>query len=281
MTYAARFAERALTPYTIVRSIAADAQNLVVTPESFPDFAAGAYNFLLQIETGVNVYSNSAAPALTIQGFRATDTVTFVNKGKVLGVGGASEGAGGLALSLSLSLNQPLTIDNTLGVIAGGGGGGGVGGTGRITEGPFISFPSPAHFYYYEPPLPQTTVQWADVVVYNNTVALTTVFVAPWTYVQGALSSGSYYAVSRRQDGAGGIGGQGRGIAAAMAGSAGAIAGAGAGGSGGGWGAAGVTGVAGNLGGSTAGGAAGAAAQRNGNTITWQGGIVNVFGAIL
>jgi hypothetical protein len=82
------------------------------------------------INAGVIVGStNVDVPALTTgAAFPGGSVITIINNGTILGKGGqggdSNQGVGQHG-GLALEVNSPVTIDNTLGVIAGGGGGGG------------------------------------------------------------------------------------------------------------------------------------------------------------
>tara|TARA_R110000868_G_scaffold257631_1_gene514910 strand:+ start:638 stop:1534 length:897 start_codon:yes stop_codon:yes gene_type:complete len=110
-------------------------------------YAAGFSDFTVTIGNGVLVGSTSTTTyALTISPqFNAGDTVTIINNGVIIGMGGqghlgkfaggGTAGAGN-AGGYALRLQFPTTIQNN-GVIAGGGGGGG--GAGGFTQNAGIS----------------------------------------------------------------------------------------------------------------------------------------------
>ena len=91
-------------------------------------YAAGRSDVTITVNSGIYVYSTgTGTPGLTLAGGSAGDTVTLVNNGFILGMGGAggrvaAGGAGGPALQLGFNT----TVNNTNGgaYIAGGGGGG-------------------------------------------------------------------------------------------------------------------------------------------------------------
>jgi len=104
-------------------------------------------NCTCTINTGVVVYStNSGIPAFTTgTGWPAGSSLTIVNNGFIIGMGGAgggggsfSNGAAGGAGGTALSLTIATTINN-LGYIWGGGGGGGGGGSAGYFSGTYYS----------------------------------------------------------------------------------------------------------------------------------------------
>jgi hypothetical protein len=89
---------------------------------------------LIFTNTGTIYSTSTAVAALSVIGFAAGSTITIINQGYIIGMGGNGGdggssssnygqpgGAGGPAISLGLNV----TIDNTAGYIFGGGGGGG------------------------------------------------------------------------------------------------------------------------------------------------------------
>lgn len=95
-----------------------------------------AVDVQLTINAGVYVYSTSTAnAAIELGALPAGSTVTIINNGYIMGMGGAggfntNGGVGGPAINLSAAVS----IDNSAGYIAGGGGGGG-GGTASTSGG--------------------------------------------------------------------------------------------------------------------------------------------------
>lgn len=88
----------------------------------------------LNIATGVYVWSDSTSlPALTVSGTYPKG-VSIVNRGYIIGKGGAgSSGSVGGSGGPAISIESPITIDNTYAaayIAGGGGGGGGMGGGG-------------------------------------------------------------------------------------------------------------------------------------------------------
>jgi hypothetical protein len=122
-------------------------------PVLVPGYSAGKTDVLINVQPGMYVYSPSpGTAALTIASctFATGDTVTLVNKGYIIGSGGA--GGNGFIANLpipcyiplepltlgtpggtAIQTYFPMTINNTCGHILGGGGGGGgtlIGGVG-------------------------------------------------------------------------------------------------------------------------------------------------------
>ena len=93
-------------------------------------YVAGVSDITITVNTSVYLYSTSTGtPGLTLTGGTTGDTLTLVNNGFIMGMGGlggspspTSGGAGGTAISLG----YPITINNTnpVAYIGGGGGGG-------------------------------------------------------------------------------------------------------------------------------------------------------------
>jgi len=114
-----------------------------------PTYIPGIANIVVTIPAGTTVGSTSTgAYSISVpSAFSPTDTVTIVNNGVILGMGGAG-GAGGPGVGPSgtgspggpggsaIYVNRPTTITNN-GVVAGGGGGGGGGGrpTAKVSGG--------------------------------------------------------------------------------------------------------------------------------------------------
>jgi hypothetical protein len=100
-------------------------------------YIAGRSDVTITVNSGVYVYATSTgSPGLTISGGVSGDTVTLVNNGYILGMGGAGgdggagspvNGNAGSAGGTALSVTRAIRITNN-GTIAGGGGGGGGGG---------------------------------------------------------------------------------------------------------------------------------------------------------
>jgi hypothetical protein len=98
-------------------------------------------NCTITINAGVEIFSTSTATAAVVPGvWPAGVTVTLINKGIISGAGGLGGGPGlygygggagnpgGPALNAAGISGYTFKVDNTLGIIRGGGGGGGQGG---------------------------------------------------------------------------------------------------------------------------------------------------------
>lgn len=116
-------------------TIAANTTNYTLNPAAVSGYSSGKTDVTFTVNSGVYLYSTSTGtPALTISGFAAGDTITVVNNGYIMGMGGAGGGntsvtAGGNAISLGFNT----TITNN--AYIGGGGGGGGGSTSGYTSG--------------------------------------------------------------------------------------------------------------------------------------------------
>lgn len=123
---------RAAISYTF----ASNATNQSLNITSISGYNAGKSDVTITVNAGVYLYSTSTGtPGLTLSGGSSGDTVTLVNNGYIMGMGGvagkgigsppfkASGSAGGTALQLGFNT----TVNNTNGsaYIGGGGGGGG------------------------------------------------------------------------------------------------------------------------------------------------------------
>lgn len=104
--------------------------NSTITASSLPGYIAGKTDLTITVNSGIYVYStNTANAGLTITGAAAGDTVTLVNNGFILGMGGAGGNApsngnnGGPALNLGYNIR----LTNNSYIAGGGGGGAGVG----------------------------------------------------------------------------------------------------------------------------------------------------------
>lgn len=123
--------------YTFFTTTANASLNLA----SLPNYAPGAADITITINAGVYLYATSTSSAgLALTGGASGDTLTIVNNGFILGMGGSvsnypnvTTGTGTLAPQAAnpggtaLSLSYPATINNTnaSAYIAGGGGSGG------------------------------------------------------------------------------------------------------------------------------------------------------------
>lgn len=127
------------TAYTL--TIGSNTYNYDVYANRGPAYVAGATDITVAIPASVAVGSTTtgAYAMLVPSAFDAGDTVTIVNQGTIIGMGGgggpgggmfgpaAGGGAGGGSGGNAVYVNRPTTIVNN-GTIAGGGGGGGGGG---------------------------------------------------------------------------------------------------------------------------------------------------------
>jgi hypothetical protein len=282
--------------YTFTASTA----NASLNVAAISGYVAGVSDITVTVNTSVYLYSTgTGTPGLTLSGGTTGDTLTLVNNGFIMGMGGggansvpngASGGAGGIALQLG----YPTTINNTnpVAYIGGGGGGGasrgptlggGGGGAGGAPGGNGGNFAAAGGAGG------GIGASGANAPAQPN---------GPGGFGRGGGSGGSggaYVTTGRTSSGNAG-GGGGRifpGVGGALApsptgssgagGSANAAGGStpstsdGAGG-GGGWGASGGT-TAKSPGGS--GGAGGRAVFLNGRTVTWvSGNTTRVYGAV-
>ena len=112
-------------------NFAANAVNQTVTLSGLSGYSAARACVIITINPGIYIYSTSTAtPALTITGGTTGDRVRIVNKGYIMGMGGAgSSGSSPTAGGNAISIGLPTTIDNTYtsAYIGGGGGGGATG----------------------------------------------------------------------------------------------------------------------------------------------------------
>jgi len=106
-----------------------------VNVASLSGYVAGSTDITITVNAGVYVYSTSTANyALTITGGTTGDTITVVNNGFIMGMGGRgyhnalAATAGGPAIDISGIGTASITINNQCGYIGGGGGGGNGGG---------------------------------------------------------------------------------------------------------------------------------------------------------
>jgi hypothetical protein len=97
-------------------------------------YRAGSTDITITVNNGVYLYSTSTAtPALTISGATAGDTITLVNNGFTIGMGGAGGNANpqtagsspGFNGGPALSLGYGISLTNNSYIAGGGGGGGG------------------------------------------------------------------------------------------------------------------------------------------------------------
>ena len=108
-------------------TLSGNTANYTLNPAAVPGYVSGKTGVTLTINGGVYLYSTSTGgAALTVSGFAAGDSITIVNNGYIMGMGGAgaatSPGSpGGNAISLGTNAS---IINNSY---IGGGGGGGTG----------------------------------------------------------------------------------------------------------------------------------------------------------
>ena len=123
---------RVAISYTFTASTA----NASLNVAAIGGYVAGKSDITVTVNTSVYLYSTgTGTPGLTLSGGTTGDTLTLVNNGFIMGMGGvggnsvptsSNGGAGGIALQLG----YPTTINNTNPVAYIGGGGGGGGGKG-------------------------------------------------------------------------------------------------------------------------------------------------------
>jgi hypothetical protein len=122
---------RAAISYTYSASAANPSLNVT----TIGGYVAGKSDITITVNAGVYLYSTSTGtPGLTLSGGSSGDTVTLVNNGFIMGMGGngsnnvnTQPGNGGIGLQLGFNT----TVNNTNGsAYIGGGGGGGNGSTG-------------------------------------------------------------------------------------------------------------------------------------------------------
>lgn len=120
---------------TVNLTISANTNNYVLNTAKASGYLAGKTDVILTVEAGVIVGSgNTSSYSLDIDAsWHADDTLTVINRGSILGRGGAGGVTGnGEPGGPALRAQRSVIVDN-LGMIAGGGGGGGRGGTGKST----------------------------------------------------------------------------------------------------------------------------------------------------
>jgi len=107
--------------------------NASLNVTSLSGYVAGKTDVTITINSGIYLYSTSSGTAaLALSGGTTGDTVTIVNNGYIMGLGGNGDVYSGGSLttaatagSLALSLGFNTTVTNTSGYIGGGGGAGG------------------------------------------------------------------------------------------------------------------------------------------------------------
>lgn len=124
--------------------------NATIDLPSLTGYSPGTSNLTVTVNAGIYVYSTSTSNAgLTITGGKSGDTITIVNNGYIMGMGGQGSGntVGSLnasaAISLPSAFSSNITINNTnASAYIGGGGGGGGGALGVVTYGVPANFHS-------------------------------------------------------------------------------------------------------------------------------------------
>lgn len=107
----------------------ANTANASLNLSAIAGYSAGKSDITVTINTGVYIYSTAVGTnGLNITGGTSGDTLTIVNNGYIMGMGGdggttGGGSAGGVALNFGFALSGA-TVTNTSGYIGGGGGGG-------------------------------------------------------------------------------------------------------------------------------------------------------------
>ena len=118
---------------SVTVTLSSNTTNYTLSTAQIPGYVAGSTDVTLVINNGIYVYStNTANAGLTIAALNADDTVTIINNGFIMGMGGqgggwgatGTQGSNGRAAGPALTINRNVSITNN-GAIAGGGGGGG------------------------------------------------------------------------------------------------------------------------------------------------------------
>ena len=123
--------------------ISSNTQNYVAGTSSVPGYSAGLSDVTFTINSGIVVGSaNTTAVGFNVDtSWNASDTVTVVNNGYIVGAGGAGGRAGGgytfngspgAVGGAALTVQRATTINNGSGVVGGGGGGGGGGSSNAV-----------------------------------------------------------------------------------------------------------------------------------------------------
>lgn len=269
----------------------ANTANAALNLSAISGYVSGKSDITVTINTGVYVYATTTGGyGLNITGGATGDTLTIVNNGFIMGMGGAAGycsgsssttpgSVGGPAINFGFALSGA-TVTNTSGYIGGGGGGGGAvdgwcgggggagggaGGTSNPVNGGAIGGGAGGG--------PGSAGSNGSAGTYNNGETL---YSASGGGGGGRIIPGTGGSASSGGNATGGGGAGGGGGSAAQTGTSGGGGSAGnaggsgssaAGGGGGGWGASGGSG-----GGGGAGGGGGKAVNLNAKTITWTGG---------
>jgi hypothetical protein len=124
---------------SVTVTLATNITNYLLDPTSVSAnglYIAGQTDVTLVVNSGVYVYSNTYLVAgLAVGAFNSGDTVSIINNGYIIGMGGGQGGADG---SNAINVNYPVTITNNS-YIAGGGGAGAVCGGGGAGGGVGVS----------------------------------------------------------------------------------------------------------------------------------------------
>jgi hypothetical protein len=109
-------------------TLSANQTNYVFSSTKVDGYVAGQMDVTLVINSGVYVSSNDTfRPALEVtKGWHFGDSLTIVNNGFIVGMGGAGGGGSGSPGGLAFGTLREVRVNNA-GTIAGGGGGGGRG----------------------------------------------------------------------------------------------------------------------------------------------------------
>jgi len=113
---------------SVTITLASNTTDYTLDTAQIPGYVAGATDVTLVVNSGVYVYStNTANAGLTVAALDAGDTVSIVNDGFILGMGG---GQGATAGGNAVNLNRSVLITNNSYIAGGGGAGGGGNGGG-------------------------------------------------------------------------------------------------------------------------------------------------------
>lgn len=118
----------------ISSTFAASTANASLNVAAIGGYVAGRSDITITVNAGVYLYSTSTGtPGLTLSGGTSGDTITLVNNGFIMGMGGSGGVGPGSTVGnpggIGLQLGYPITVNNTnpVAYIGGGGGGGGSG----------------------------------------------------------------------------------------------------------------------------------------------------------
>jgi hypothetical protein len=121
----------------ISSTFASNTANASLNLSGISGYVAGTSDITITINSGVYLYATSTGNyGLNLSGATAGDTVTIVNNGYIMGMGGAGVnggagvtslpgGAGGPALNINIGVNPTINNTNGSAYIGGGGGAGG------------------------------------------------------------------------------------------------------------------------------------------------------------